>query len=125
MIRTNAAVAACATALTLVLAGCGGDDATATSSSSSAAATTSAPQLVDAVKAGTFVISFRSAFPALASGKDDAALGNTLNQTCADIRAGEPEAEIRDAVAERVAANGKNASPEEAAAIFQMVKMMC
>ncbi|UGT60614.1 hypothetical protein [Nocardia asteroides] len=124
MIRTNAAVAACATALALVLAGCGGDDAAAPAGSSSAAAT-SAPQVVDAVKAGTFVVSFRSAFPALASGKDDAALSNTLNQTCADIRAGKPEADVRASVADRVAANGTKGSPEEAAAIFQMIKMMC
>ncbi|MEV0357935.1 hypothetical protein AB0H71_17960 [Nocardia sp. NPDC050697] len=124
MIRTNAALAACATALTLVLAGCGGDDAAASSSSSSAAAT-SAPQIVDAVKAGTFVVSFRSAFPALASGKDDAALSNTLNQTCGDIKAGKAEPDVQAALADRVAANGKKASQEEAAAIFQMIKLMC
>lgn len=125
VIRTNAAIAACATALTLVLAGCGGDDAAASSSSSSAAATTSAPQVVDAVKAGTFVVSFRSAFPALASGKDDAALSNALNQTCGDIKAGRSEADVQAALADRVAANGTKASPEEAAAIFQMIKLMC
>lgn len=126
MIRTNAAVAACAT-LALLLTGCGGDDSgSAAPASSSAAASPSADaQVVDNVKAGTFVVSFRSAFPALAEGRSDTELADILTATCGDVRADKPQAEVEAAVAERAGGGGAEPSAQEAAAIYQMIKLMC
>ncbi|MEV6139293.1 hypothetical protein AB0L63_25220 [Nocardia sp. NPDC051990] len=126
MTRTTAAIAASFTVFALFLAGCGDDKA---SSAAPAAATTSAPgtagsETLDNVKAGTFVVSYRSAFPKLAEGKDDAKIRDILVETCKDIKDGKSEDEVVQGVIKRTKGTTE-ASKEEARAIYQMAKMLC
>ncbi|MEV4236381.1 MULTISPECIES: hypothetical protein [unclassified Nocardia] len=126
MTRTTAAIAASCTVLALLLAGCGDDK---DSSAAPASATTSAAkaaggEMLDNVKAGTFVVSYRSAFPKLAEGKDDAKIGDILVQTCKDIKDGKSEDEVVQNVIKRTK-GASEASKEEAQAIYQMAKMLC
>jgi hypothetical protein len=108
------------------VAACGGDGAESTPAASptTAAATPDTAQL-DQVKAGSFVISFRGAFPGLAEGRDDAAITAIFTETCAEIRAGEPEDEVVSALADRLAAGGTEATDAETQAVYQMVAVMC
>lgn len=80
--------------------------------------------MLDNVKAGTFVVSYRSAFPKLAEGKDDAKIGDILVQTCKDIKDGKSEDEVVQNVIKRTK-GASEASKEEAQAIYQMAKMLC
>ncbi len=114
----------------LLLAGCNDDTSNSSSSASGAASSVAkaagdVAQIVDSTKAGTFVVSFKAAFPKLSQGRTDAQISTILNQTCADIKAGKAE----DATVTAVAAHAKNgsveATKEEAQAIYQMVKLMC
>ncbi|MFI6165655.1 hypothetical protein ACIBCN_02610 [Nocardia sp. NPDC051052] len=125
MIRTTAALAASATLFALLLTGCGDDKASSTPSSSAPAAQSSGDaQVVDNVKAGAFVVSFRGAFPKLADGKDDAKIATILSDTCKEIKASKSEDDVVKSITKR--ASGKaEATPEEAKAIYQMAKMMC
>ncbi|MEV6362819.1 hypothetical protein [Nocardia asteroides] len=121
MNRTTAAIAASATVFALLLAGCGDDTTTTAATSTSAAAAAQ----VDSGKAGMFVVSYRNAFPKLAEGRDDAAIGGLLTQTCGDIKAGKAEADVVAGVVKN-AKNGATApTTEEAQAIYQMAKLMC
>lgn len=79
---------------------------------------------MDSVKAGTFVVSYRSAFPKLADGKDDAKIRDVLVETCKDIKGGKSEDEIVQNVIKRTKGSAE-ASKEEAQAIYQMAKMLC
>ncbi|GAD87444.1 hypothetical protein [Nocardia asteroides] len=122
MSRTTAAIAASATVFALLLAGCGDDTSTTTAATSTSAA---AAAQVDSGKAGMFVVSYRNAFPKLAEGRDDAAIGGLLTQTCGDIKAGKAEADVVAGVVKN-AKNGATApTTEEAQAIYQMAKLMC
>lgn len=80
---------------------------------------------IDQVKAGSFVIGFRGAFPALAGGRDDTAITAIFTETCADIRSGEPEDAATSALTERLAAGGTAPAPAETRAVYQMVATMC
>ncbi|WP_330253647.1 hypothetical protein OG874_03310 [Nocardia sp. NBC_00565] len=129
MTRTTTAIAASSAVLALLLAGCG-DDKSAPAASSSAAATTSAAkaaggETLDNVKAGTFVVSYRSAFPKLAEGKDDTKIRDILVDTCKDIKDGKGEDEVVQNVIKRTKTGATEASKEEAQAIYQMAKMLC
>ncbi len=124
VIRTTAAIAASFTVFALLLAGCGDDKG---SSAAPAAATTSAAkagETMDNVKAGTFVVSYRSAFPKLAEGKDDTALRDILVETCKNIKADKSADEVVQNVIKRTKGTAE-ASKEEAQAIYQMAKMLC
>ncbi|WP_405180323.1 hypothetical protein OG225_03060 [Nocardia sp. NBC_01377] len=128
MRRTSAALAASASVFALLLAGCNDDTATssaAAGTSAAAEAASSVARVVDGAKAGTFVVSFKSAFPKLAQGRSDVQISDILNQTCSDLKSGKAE----DAVISGVATHAKNGSTEvtkdEAAAIYQMAKLMC
>ncbi|MFD6160476.1 hypothetical protein ACFWF7_27410 [Nocardia sp. NPDC060256] len=126
MIRTTAALAASATLFALLLTGCGDDKASSSTPSSSAPAAQSNgdAQVVDNVKAGAFVVSFRGAFPKLADGKDDTKIAGILSDTCKEIKASKSEDDVVKSITKR--ASGKTeATPEEAKAIYQMAKMMC
>ncbi|MFC4127085.1 hypothetical protein [Nocardia rhizosphaerae] len=121
MRRTSAAIAASATVIALLLAGCG-DDTTATEPAS----TTAAPATkVDAAKAGMFVVSYRNAFPKLAEGRDDAAVADVLNLTCSDIKAGKSEADTVAAVVTYSKNGSTTATEDEAKTIYETVKLMC
>lgn len=80
---------------------------------------------IDQVKAGSFVIGFRGAFPGLAEGRDDAAITAIFTETCADIRSGTPENEATAALAGRLDTGGTAAAPQETEAVYQMVAAMC
>lgn len=80
---------------------------------------------IDQVKAGSFVIGFRGAFPGLAEGRDDAAITAVFTETCADIRSGTPEDEVTPALTERLGTGGTAPAPQETEAIYQMVAAMC
>ncbi|MFE1597220.1 hypothetical protein [Nocardia sp. NPDC058705] len=122
MSRTTAAIAASATVFALLLAGCSDDS----SSAGSPATTTAAPAFqVEASKAGMFVVSYRSAFPKLSEGRDDATIAAVLNHSCSDLKAGKSEADTI-ATIQKAAKNGDvAATTEEATAVYQMSKMMC
>ncbi|WP_280436634.1 hypothetical protein [Nocardia carnea] len=80
---------------------------------------------IDQVKAGSFVIGFRGAFPGLAEGRDDAAITAIFTETCADIRSGEPEEETTTALTARLATGGTAPASQETQAVYQMVAAMC
>ncbi|NKY57360.1 hypothetical protein [Nocardia flavorosea] len=80
---------------------------------------------IDQVKAGSFVIGFRGAFPGLAEGRDDAAITTIFTDTCADIRSGTPEDEATAALTGRLDAGGTAPAPQETEAVYQMVAAMC
>lgn len=124
--RTTAAIAASSAVFALLLAGCNDDNG---SSAAPASATTSAAksaggETLDNVKAGTFVVSYRSAFPKLAEGADDAKIRDILVETCKDIKGGKGEDEVVQNVIKRTK-GASEASKEEAQAIYQMAKMLC
>ncbi|MET8797907.1 hypothetical protein ABZV91_15905 [Nocardia sp. NPDC004568] len=108
------------------VAACGSDTAepTPTATPTSVAATPDTAQ-IDQVKAGSFVIGFRGAFPGLAAGRDDAAITAIFTETCAEIRAGDPEDEVLAALSDRLAAGGAEATDAETQAVYQMVAVMC
>ncbi|WP_433756175.1 hypothetical protein [Nocardia sp. CA-135398] len=126
MTRTTAAIAASSAVLALLLAGCGDDkDSSATPASATTSAAKSAGgETLDNVKAGTFVVSYRSAFPKLAEGKDDVKIRDILVDTCKDIKDGKGEDEVVQNVIKRTK-GASQASKEEAQAIYQMAKMLC
>ncbi|MEU4316504.1 hypothetical protein [Nocardia sp. NPDC024068] len=80
---------------------------------------------LDQVKAGSFVIGFRGGFPALAEGRDDAAIAAIFTETCADIRSGTTENEAVSAVSDRLGEGGTQVGPQEAQAVYQMIAVMC
>ncbi|QIS10818.1 hypothetical protein [Nocardia arthritidis] len=127
MIRTTAAIAACATAFALLLTGCGSDKASSSAPASAAAtsAKPAAPAGLDNVKAGAFVVAFKNAFPKLADGKDDTKIAGVLSDTCTDIKAGKPEDAVVKGVGTRVKSASADATTEESQAIYQMAKLMC
>lgn len=101
------------------VSGSDGDAATATATSTAAAPNP------DSVKSGSFVIGFRGAFPALAQGRDEAAIRVIFAETCRDVRAGKPDADISGNIVERTASGDSRATPAEAAAILQMIRPLC
>ncbi len=121
--RTTAAIAASATVFALLLAGCSDDSSSA---GSPTATTTAAPAFqIEASKAGMFVVSYRSAFPKLSEGRDDATIAAVLNHSCSDIKAGKSEADTVATII-KAAKNGDTAATtEEATAVYQMSKLMC
>ncbi|MGW4366989.1 hypothetical protein ACWEKT_15210 [Nocardia takedensis] len=127
MIRTTPALAATATAFALLLTGCGDDstDSSTAASSSATAAASSLAQVVDSTKAGTFVVSYKSAFPALAQGRTDVQISEILSKTCTDIKAGKSEDAAVATVISATKNGDKQASKEEAQAIYQMARLMC
>ncbi|WP_433714655.1 hypothetical protein ACQP2U_11475 [Nocardia sp. CA-084685] len=127
MTRTTAAIAACFTVSALLLAGCGdnNDSSAAPASATTSAAKAAGGETLDNVKAGTFVVSYRSAFPKLAEGKDDAKIRDILVETCKDIKDGKSEDEVVPNVVKRTKGAAAEASKEEAQAIYQMAKMLC
>ncbi|MFX0579141.1 hypothetical protein [Nocardia nepalensis] len=126
MTRTTAAIAASSAVLALLLAGCNDDKAAspATGAATTSAAKAAGSETLDSVKAGTFVVSYRSAFPKLAEGKDDAKISGILVDTCKDIKGGKSEDEVVQNVIKRTKGSTE-ASKEEAQAIYQMAKMLC
>lgn len=80
---------------------------------------------IDRVKAGSFVIGFRGAFPGLAEGRDDAAITAIFTETCADIRSGASEGETTTALTERLDTGGTAPAAQETDAVYQMVATMC
>ncbi|MEU7632742.1 hypothetical protein AB0C34_22570 [Nocardia sp. NPDC049220] len=127
MSRTTAASAAIASLFALLLTGCGNDTASTTTASSAPATTSAAAQsapVVDNVKSGAFVVSFRGAFPKLAEGKNDAKIASILSESCTDLKAGKSEDDVVESITARAGGNTKP-STEEARAIYQMAKLMC
>ncbi|WP_228002543.1 hypothetical protein [Nocardia australiensis] len=127
MQRTSAAIAASATLFTLLLAGCNDDAASSAAGSTSASAATSSAAIpgLDDIKTGTFVVSFRSAFPKLADGKDDTKIRDILVDTCKDIKGGKSEDDVVQNIIKRTQSGSVEASKEEAQAIYQMTKLLC
>ncbi|MFE7801760.1 hypothetical protein [Nocardia sp. NPDC057440] len=132
MQRTSAAIAASATLFTLLLAGCNDDTAGSATpstpaspgSSSVSAAGGDAPAL-DNFKAGTFVVSFRTAFPKLADGKDDNKIRDVLVETCKDVKNGKSEDAVVQNIIKHTKTGSVEASKDEAQAIYQMAKLLC
>ncbi|WP_328392048.1 hypothetical protein [Nocardia sp. NBC_00416] len=96
-----------------------------TAATTTSAATNPDAAQLDQVKAGSFVIGFRGAFPGLAEGRDDPAITAIFTETCADIRAGTPEDEVTTALTDRLTVGDTEPTPPETAAVQQMVTVMC
>ncbi|SDE58464.1 hypothetical protein [Rhodococcus tukisamuensis] len=97
-------------------------------SSAGAAASTLASQArgaVDTAKVSTFTVAFKTRYPSLAEGRDDAVIGDILNQTCADINANKPESEVVTSLEARAGNEGTAATPEQAQEIYNMAKPLC
>ncbi|MFE9326636.1 hypothetical protein ACIHDR_34515 [Nocardia sp. NPDC052278] len=124
MTRTTAAIAASSAVLALLLAGCGDDKDSSAAPATTSAAKSAGGETIDNIKAGTFVVSYRSAFPKLAEGKDDVKISGILVDTCKDIKGGKGEDEVVQNVIKRTKGTTE-ASKEEAQAIYQMAKMLC
>ncbi|MBP2193888.1 hypothetical protein ACWDYH_34940 [Nocardia goodfellowii] len=127
MTRTTAAIAASTTVFAaLLLAGCGGEDKAAEpAASASSAAGASAAQIIDSARAGTFVVSYKSAFPKLATGRTDAQIAEILTETCKDVKAAKSEDAIVGHIVELAKNGSVEASKEEAQSVYQMAKIMC
>lgn len=125
--RTSAAIAASATLFTLLLAGCNDDTAGSAASSTTASAGSSAAagDAPDNIKAGTFVVSFRTAFPKLADGKDNNKIRDVLVETCKDVKDGKSEDAVVQNIIKHTKTGSVEASKEEAQAIYQMAKLLC
>ncbi|MEV6430141.1 hypothetical protein [Nocardia sp. NPDC051463] len=130
MQRTSAAIAASATLLTLLLAGCNDDTAGSAASSTTAGAGSSVSAAggdapIDNFRAGTFVVSFRTAFPKLADGKDDNKIRDVLVETCKDVKDGKSEDPVVQNIIKHTKTGSVEASKDEAQAIYQMAKLLC
>ncbi|MFC9786302.1 hypothetical protein [Rhodococcus sp. NPDC127528] len=99
----------------------------AVSSASAAAgsAMSKAQGAVDTVKTTTFTVAFKAGFPSLAEGRDDAAIADILNQTCADIAANQDEAKVVTGLETRAGNNGVPATQEQAQHIYDLAKPLC
>ncbi|MFE3290312.1 hypothetical protein [Rhodococcus sp. NPDC059234] len=99
----------------------------AVSSASAAAgsAVSKAQGAVDNVKTTTFTVAFKAGFPSLAEGRDDAAIADILNQTCADIDANQDETKVVTGLETRAGNNGVPATQEQAQHIYDLAKPLC
>lgn len=126
MKRPSALLPAVLVALAVATTACQSDsaepDGPATATSS---ATNPDTAKIDQVKAGSFVIGFRSAFPGLAESRDEAAITGIFTETCADIRSGESAEAATTALAGRLDTGVAAPTPEETQAVYQMVAAMC
>ncbi len=77
------------------------------------------------MRAGAFVVAFKNAFPKLIVDKDETKIASVLTDTCTDIKAGKPEAEVVKNVGARAKSPSADPTPEESQAIYQMAKLMC
>ncbi|RJO69044.1 hypothetical protein D5S18_30675 [Nocardia panacis] len=125
MRRTPAAFAACATVLTLLLAGCNDDKPAASAPTTANTAAAKALVGVDAGRAAAFTISFKQAFQGLSAGKNDGQIAQILSDTCVELEAGK----AKDAVVQSIGARAKSAqataTTDESQAIYEMAKLMC
>lgn len=146
----KAAALLAASTIALALAGCSSDEASdnaqtakdkasaamssvadaaeGAQSSVNAAASTAASQVkgaLDSAKVSTFTAAFKVANPDLADGRDDDAIADILVQTCEDIDAGQPEAEIVSDLESRAENNGVKATQEQAQQIYNIAKPAC
>lgn len=128
--RTSAVFAASACVLTLLLAGCG-DDKASTSTGSSTTGTSAAAQpsgqaeIIDTVKAATFLVTYKTAFPALAEGKDDNTISAIYADTCKEIKAGKAQDVIITNVTERTKSPSVTATATEAQMLYETIKTTC
>ncbi|MGW1738990.1 hypothetical protein ACWCPQ_09285 [Nocardia sp. NPDC001965] len=126
MNRPLSLLAAVLVAALPAVAACGGDTAeTAASAPATTAATSPDTAQIDQVKAGSFVIGFRGAFPGLAEGRDDPALAAIFTETCAEIRAGDPDDEVVSTLTGRLAIGDTEPTEPETQAVYQMIAVMC
>lgn len=111
--------------LAVAAAACQSDGAEPESTAATSSVANPGTAATDQVKAGSFVIGFRGAFPGLAEGRNDAAITAIFTETCADIRSGEPEDAATSALTERLGTAGTAPAPAETQAVYQMVAAMC
>lgn len=109
-------------ALAPAVAACGDEPGTAETTVTASIAADPDTAKIDQVKAGSFVIGFRSAFPGLSEGRDDAAITALFTETCADIRGGKPEGEVLDALRARI---GNQVTVQETRTVHEMIAVMC
>ncbi|TQF73859.1 hypothetical protein FK531_04045 [Rhodococcus spelaei] len=97
-------------------------------SSASAAvgsAASKAQGAVDSAKSTTFTVAFKAGFSNLAEGRDDAAIADIFNQTCADIDANQDESTIVTGLETRAGNNGVPATKDQAQHIYDIAKPLC
>lgn len=111
--------------MVLFAAGCAdvsGTDGAATTATATSAAAAPDPE---SVKSASFVIGFRRAFPTLAQGRDETAIRAILTETCRDVGAGKPDADISGKIVERTESGDSRAIPSEAEAILRTIRPLC
>ncbi|WP_139795355.1 hypothetical protein, partial [Nocardia donostiensis] len=94
MTRTSVALAAAAAVFALFIAGCQDESGQAQAPTTPAATSTAAGPDLSSAKAGSFVIGFKGAFPALAADRSDTDIRDVFTDTCTDIRERKPENKI-------------------------------
>ncbi|ONM48672.1 hypothetical protein [Nocardia donostiensis] len=125
MTRTSVALAAAAAVFALFIAGCQDESGQAQAPTTPAATSTAAGPDLSSAKAGSFVIGFKGAFPALAADRSDTDIRDVFTDTCTDIRERKPENKIVGDLIARTASGEAAATPEEARAIYQMIEVLC
>lgn len=80
---------------------------------------------MDNVKSGTFTTAFKTGFPGLAEGRDDAAIEDIYAQTCAAIHDNVDEATVVSEIQVRAGNKGTEATPEQAQQIYNLAKPLC
>ncbi|QBJ97687.1 hypothetical protein ERC79_18370 [Rhodococcus sp. ABRD24] len=79
----------------------------------------------DQAKLTAFVAAFRTAYPNLASDRDDQSIETILEDTCADIDANTSEQELVTKVTQRATNGGTVPTDDQARHILQLVKATC
>ncbi|MGW0180083.1 hypothetical protein [Nocardia sp. NPDC003345] len=127
MIRPSTLLSAVLIAFALAGTACQSEGGTpdAETTTTTAAAPNPDSAALDQVKSGSFVIGFRGGFPALAEGRDDAAITAVFTDTCGEIRSGAAENDVVAALTDRLSEDGRQVSPQEAQAVYQMIAVMC
>jgi hypothetical protein len=126
--KTKTAVVAAVAALFLLTA-CGSDDETSAPESTTrpagSVASSVVQRAVDAAKLGTFVATFRTGYPNLADGRDDASIEAIVTETCPLIDDGASDEEINSRVAELSANGAVTPTDQQVDRITQLVRAAC
>lgn len=105
--------------------GSAAESAKAAVGSAAESAAERASSAVDQAKLSVFTATFRTAYPNLAAGRDDASIQSIVTETCPQIAAGENEQAVIAHVSQLATNGGTVPTPDQANRIYQLVKVAC
>ena len=121
-----ALTAAAAAAVTVLAVGCSPDTETATAepvASALAGLPAAASAAKEKIDLGAFAAAYRQAYPALAEGRTDQAIGDDAENTCFDVLAAqEPGVVTNHVIARFTGQDGTAPTAAQADAIIELVK---